>query len=95
MPGRLNRFLGDAPLRVAVRLLLLSFLVGLVLSSLNIRPWQIYWWIERLFERLYVAGFDTLRNGLDYLLLGAVVVVPLFLLSRLLRAGGPSTRRLD
>ena len=34
----LTRFLGDTPLRVFIRLLVLSFIVGLVLSALNIRP---------------------------------------------------------
>lgn len=92
MAGRLNRFLGDTPLRVAIRLLLLSFLVGLVLSGLNIRPWQIFAWLQHFFEQLYSMGFDVLRNGLDYLVVGALIVVPLFVLSRLLRIGGGASR---
>lgn len=95
MPGRLNRFLGDTPLRVAVRLVALSFLVGLILSGLNIRPWEVYAWLQRLFERLYFMGFDALREGFDYLLVGAIIVVPLFLLSRLVKSGGSAGRRLD
>ncbi len=88
MSERVNRFLGDTPLRVLVRLLVLSFLVGLVLSALNIRPLQILGWIERLVERIWSMGFAFLGEAGEYLVVGAVIVVPIFLLIRLLRSGG-------
>lgn len=91
---RLTRFLGDTPLRVALRLLVLSFVVGLVLSALNIRPWHIWRWVERLVERIYDMGFAFFADALDYLVAGALIVVPIFLLMRLLKLGG-RTRRSD
>lgn len=87
MSERLNRFLGDTPLRVLLRLLVLSFIVGLVLSTLNIRPLDIYDWVERLIRRIYDMGFDLFGDALEYLLVGALIVVPAFLLMRLLRLG--------
>ena len=87
MSERLNRFLGDTPLRVLLRLLVLSFIVGLVLSTLNIHPLDIYDWIERLFRRIYDMGFAFFGDALEYLLVGALIVVPVFLLMRLLRLG--------
>jgi hypothetical protein len=84
----LTRFLGDTPLRVAIRLVLLSFVVGLVLSALGIRPWQIYAWVERAIWHIYDMGFAFFADSLDYLIAGAVIVVPLFLIARLFRLGG-------
>ena len=84
----LTRFLGDTPLRVFLRLLVLSFVVGLVLSALNIRPHDIYWWVERTIRHIYDMGFAFFADSLDYLIAGALIVVPLFILSRLLRFGG-------
>ena len=88
MSERLNRFLGDTPFRVAIRLLVLSFIVGLVLSALNIDPFDIYYWMERIVLRIYDMGFAFFGNALEYLFLGAVIVVPIFILMRLLKIGG-------
>jgi len=38
MSARLNQFLGDTPFRVFIRLLALSFIVGLVLSAIGPAP---------------------------------------------------------
>ena len=84
----LTRFLGDTPLRVFIRLLVLSFIVGLVLSALNIRPYDVYWWAERTIRHIYDMGFAFFTDSLDYLIAGALIVVPLFIISRLLRFGG-------
>lgn len=92
MSGRLTRFLGDTPLRVAVRLLVLSFIVGLVLSALDIRPWDVWRWVERLVERIYNMGFEFFANAFDYFVAGALIVVPIFIVMRLLKLGGRSGR---
>lgn len=88
MSERLIRFLGDTPLRVFVRLLALSFIVGLVLSALNVHPFEVYEWTERLILRIYDMGFAFFGNALEYLFLGALIVVPIFILMRLLKFGG-------
>ena len=84
----LTRFLGDSPWRVFIRLLVLSFIVGLVLSALNIRPIDVYWWVERTIRHIYDMGFAFFTNSLDYMIAGALIVVPLFFLSRLFKLGG-------
>ncbi len=84
----LTRFLGDTPLRVLIRLVALSFVVGLVLSALDIRPYQIYRWVERVVLHIYNMGFAFFADSLDYLIGGALIVVPLFVLSRLFKLGG-------
>ena len=87
MSGRLARFLGDSPLRVFLRLLVLSFIVGLVLSALNIRPSQVYFWIERTVTRIYDMGFEFVEEGLNYLVVGALIVIPIFVVMRLFKMG--------
>lgn len=91
----LTRFLGDTPLRVILRLVVLSFLVGLALSALNIHPIEIYWWLEQLARHAYETGFAFLGDAFSYLILGALVVVPIFLLVRLLKLGGHRPSRTD
>lgn len=79
----LARVMGGSPLAVLARLIVLSFVVGAALAWLDIRPIELLWWIESLARRLWAYGFDGLREGMSYVLLGAVIVVPLWLLSRL------------
>lgn len=88
MAGRLTRFLGDRPLRVAFRLLVLSFVVGLVLATLDIHPVELWEWAERIILRVYDMGFEALEKAGRYLALGALIVVPLFLLVRLVKFAG-------
>jgi hypothetical protein len=82
----LTRFLGGSPLAVAFRLVLLSILVGVVLAAVGFDPWNILSSIERLFRRLWELGFDAVSWVWRYFLLGAVIVIPVWLLSRLFGA---------
>ena len=79
-------FLGDHPVRVAVRLLLLSLVVGWVLRWLDLGPGEIVAWAIARAEEVAGLGFDEVARFGDTVLLGAVVVVPLFLASRPLAA---------
>jgi hypothetical protein len=79
----LYRFLGGSPLMVAFRLILLSILVGVVLAAIGFDPWNIVNSIRLLFQRLWDLGFDAINGLWRYFLLGAVIVIPIWLLSRL------------
>jgi uncharacterized oligopeptide transporter (OPT) family protein len=82
----LSRFLGGSPLAVLGRLVLLSILVGIVLAAIGFDPWNIVTSIRRLFQWVYDLGFDAVNGLWRYFLLGAVIVVPLWLISRLFSA---------
>jgi hypothetical protein len=82
----LSRFLGGSPLAVAFRLILLSILVGVMLAAIGFDPWNIVRSIRLLFERVWDLGFDAINGLWRYFLLGAVIVVPIWLLSRLFGA---------
>jgi len=79
----LARLVGGSPLGVFARLVFLSFLVGAALAWLDIRPVELLWWAQNLAHRLWAFGFDGLRDAFGYVLVGAMIVVPLWLLSRL------------
>jgi hypothetical protein len=82
----LRRFLGGSPLAVAFRLVLLSILVGVVLAAIGFDPWNIVNSIRLLFQRLWDLGFDAINGLWRYFLLGAVIVLPIWFLSRLFSA---------
>ena len=84
------RFLGGSPLSVAFRLILLSILVGVVLAAIGFDPWNILKSIRLLFQRIWDLGFDTVNWMWRYFLLGAVVVIPVWLLMRIF--GSPRGR---
>jgi hypothetical protein len=91
MDTQLARLFGGPPLSVIVRLILLSILVGVVLHATGLDPWNIFDSIRRFVLAIWDMGFDALRWVWRYFLLGAVLVLPIWILTRLLRV--PSERR--
>src|SRR5579872_6009775 len=81
-----TRFFGGPPLSVIFRLVLLSILVGVILEALGFDPWNILDSLRRLVQHIWDMGFDAVRFLWRYLLLGAVIVVPIWLVLRLARA---------
>jgi Na+/H+-dicarboxylate symporter len=82
-----TRFFGGSPLSALVRIILLSILVGVILSALGLDPRDIWRSIERLARSIWDMGFDAVVWVWRYFLLGAVIVVPIWLLLRLARSG--------
>lgn len=80
----LSRFLGGSPAAVFFRLLVVSLVVGALLMWLDIRPVDILHGIERFFRRIWFLGFDAIREVATYILAGAVLVVPIWFVLRLL-----------
>lgn len=78
------RFLGDTPLRVVLKLIVVSFLVGLVMSAFGWYPLDVFEGIESFFVGLWNMGFDAFDRFFGYLLLGAAVVIPAFVVLRIL-----------
>jgi hypothetical protein len=75
--GALARFFGGPPLSVVVRLILLSILIGVILDLIDS--------VRILVLRIWDMGFDAIRWLWRYLLLGAIIVVPVWLIVRLTR----------
>lgn len=80
----LTRFLGDTPLRVLVKLVFISLIVGFIMSVLNWTPWDLFENVREMALHLWHTGFAAIADFIHYILLGAVIVVPIFLISRVL-----------
>ena len=79
----LSRFLGGSPAQVLLRLVLLSFVVGIILSALNLDPLDLVNMSMEFIERLWNMGFNAIGRLGNYLVVGAIVVVPVWLVTRL------------
>jgi hypothetical protein len=84
--SHVSRFFGGPPLSVIFRLVLLSILVGVILEVLGLDPWNIIQSLRALMLRIWDMGFDVVRWLWRYLLLGAAIVVPIWLIVRVIRA---------
>lgn len=82
-----NRFFGGPPVSVAVRIILLSILVGVILSAIGLDPRDIWRSVERLVRSVWDMGWDAVVWVWRYFLLGAVIVVPIWLVVRLAKSG--------
>jgi len=85
MANNATRLFGGSLVAALFRLVLLSILVGVVLSALGLDPWNILPSLRRFIQRIWEMGFDVLRWIWGYFLLGAIVVVPIWLIMRLYR----------
>jgi hypothetical protein len=84
-------FLGGHPVAVVVRLALVCLLVGLLLSLFGITPRNFFQSIDDLARRIYDLGFGAIEWLLEYMLLGAMLVIPIWLILRLLSLRGVKT----
>jgi hypothetical protein len=61
-----------------------SFLVGIVMSTFGWSPTDLYYWVEDTVRTFWNMGFKAIDRFAGYILLGAAIVVPAFLLLRLM-----------
>ncbi len=88
----MERFFGGNPGIVVIRLMIISVIVGVLLSALGLDPRDIIDSFVRLLERIYDMGFDAIEWALRYFLLGAVIVFPIWFVARMLKMFGKSGR---
>jgi hypothetical protein len=79
-----SRFFGDSVTGTIIRLVLLSIAVGIVFSALGITPANILDRLQLLIRRIADLGFGTIEWAFTYFLLGAVVVIPVWLIVRVI-----------
>jgi hypothetical protein len=84
-----ERFFGGSPGAVIVKLVIASIMIGVVLSAFGYNPNNLYDAILRLGEWIRSLGLDAVNKVLRYLVLGAIIVVPLWFFSRVFSLFGP------
>ena len=80
----LDRWLGGSPLGVLLRLVFLSLVVGVILAYLGLTPLALLYSALDSFQALFGLGFEAIENIGRYVLTGAIIVIPLWLISRLM-----------
>ena len=86
MPDDLRR---PSHLTTILQLVVWSVVVGVVLSALGITPTNIIERLGLIVRRISDLGFGAVHWAIQYFLLGAVIVVPIWLVTALLRGRGP------
>lgn len=81
---RLQKSLGSAPGPLLLKLVLVSLLVGVLLAAFGMTPWGFFHFIRDLFHDLFGHGIDALYRIAGYVVSGAMIVVPIWLLLRVL-----------
>jgi hypothetical protein len=81
-----NTIFGGNPLGVLIRLALISIVVGIVMSALGIDLRNFFQRINELLRNLYDLGFGAFQWVFEYMLLGALVVIPIWLIARVVGA---------
>ncbi|MBV9112861.1 MAG: integrase [Hyphomicrobiales bacterium] len=81
----LSRFLGGSPGNVILRLLVMSLIVGAAMVFFNLTPRDLLEGFRQFFENIWAGGLESLRTIFVYIAYGAIIVVPIFVLIRLLR----------
>ncbi|MBZ0164390.1 MAG: DUF6460 domain-containing protein [Notoacmeibacter sp.] len=84
MANGITRFLGDSPGRVAIKLIVVSFVVGIVLTAMNWTPLDFLYRIWDMLVSLWNMGFEAIERFFNYFLMGAIIVIPAFVLLRIL-----------
>jgi hypothetical protein len=88
MTSAVGRFLGGSPAMVGVRLIVVSFVVGIVLETFGFDPATLLAEAVRTVRQIIELGFSDLHEVGRILLTGAMVVVPVWLVLRLVDSTG-------
>ena len=81
------RFVGGTPMAVLLRLVVVSFVVGFLLDAFGLDPSNLLNQVVRSARHIFEYGFANLREFGRMFLTGAMVVVPVWVVLRLLAAG--------
>ncbi len=79
MSDQVNKFLGDSVGRTLVKLLVVSLIVGFIMAVFGWAPLDFIYGFRDFVLEVWHRGFSALGRVGDYLLLGATIVIPIFL----------------
>ncbi len=85
--NNVSRWMGGSPFWVLIRLIVLSVVIGVILSALGLDPLNIFESLQRLVLHLFNFSFEAFERLWRYFVLGAVIVVPLWLIMRIASRG--------
>ena len=82
-------FLGGSPLSILVKLVFLFLLVGALLAFLDVTPADLVNRLIRMLRSIFGLSFDAVRDIGRWILYGAMIVVPVWIVVRLFKSARP------
>ena len=80
---KMDRIFGGPALATIFKLAVASVAVGIVLAILGIKPIDLWRDFLATAANIWSMGFEAIDWSFQYLMLGAIVVVPIFIVVRL------------
>lgn len=80
-----SRFLGGSPGTVILKLIVMSLIVGAAMVFFSLTPRDLLEGLRQFIENIWAGGLESLRTLLLYIAYGAIIVVPIFIVARLLK----------
>ena len=84
MTSNLQRYLGGSPLAVLLKLIVLSLIVGAIMAGLGLTPSNLVRLITETVRQIAGLGFGAVRDLGSYVVTGAIIVIPIWVLMRIL-----------
>ncbi len=84
--SNISTFLGGSPASVLLRLVVVSFVVGLILVMFGFDPQNLYEALLETWRRVLDLGLVDIRRYGRIFLTGAMIVVPVWIILRLFSA---------
>lgn len=79
----MNDLFGSHPVKMIIKLILVSLLVGFVLKILHITPVGLFEWAVETIAHIINISFNSVEKIIGYVITGAVVVIPVWLFMRM------------
>lgn len=79
----MSDILGERPLKMIIKLVLMSLFVGFVLKILHITPFGVFEWAIETVAHVINISFNSVEKILSYIITGAIVVIPVWLFMRM------------
>lgn len=80
---KIERIFGGSPLSVIVKLVFLSLIVGAIMAFLGLTPRNLFSAIGNFISSVLNLGTDAIRDVAQWIVAGALIVVPIWLILRL------------
>jgi Domain of unknown function (DUF6460) len=78
-------FFGGNPLAVIVKLVVICIITGLVLNTVGIDPKELLQRFPEVLRAISEFGWSWVERALNWFALGAIIVVPVWVIIRLLK----------
>jgi hypothetical protein len=81
----MDKLIGGSPVAVAARLFVISLIVGMILYIFGFNAEELMKAIPKFIDEIYQLGFKWVDIVVEWLVLGAIVVVPIWAIVRVVK----------